>query len=249
MDKTKRFRSVEPGKNDPVIFDQIFAEKVGGGNVKNCAFDLHPGIAISADGYPIKAYVVVEAVADDATSIKVKKNSGVAVGDYIATGKVSRQVSAIDATTSQEFDTITIASTFGIEISAGTILFQAAGASTAAVKEVAYGYYDATSETEGALKVVASSAGEGEIALASVTPYHGIKNLAADDYVVLKNAVAGVEGVDAAPKYTPKYLLGTFVEANSGDELVKLVNGANIRKESAPVADEVVALMPGITKI
>lgn len=46
------------------------------------------------------------------------------------------------------------------------------------------GYFDATSSTPGALKIVASSPEDGEIALASVTPYFGSKTLAADDYVV-----------------------------------------------------------------
>lgn len=53
----------------------------------------------------------------------------------------------------------------------------------------------------------------------------------------------------ASPIFTPMYLLGADVPANSGDVLVKLVNVANIRKETAPVADEVVALMKGIAKI
>ena len=47
----------------------------------------------------------------------------------------------------------------------------------------------------------------------------------------------------------PVYLVGDDVPANSGDFMVKLVNGANIRKETAPVADEVVAQMKGISKV
>jgi len=46
------------------------------------------------------------------------------------------------------------------------------------------GYFDATSTTEGALKVVASSATTGQINLDDVTPYYGDKTLAANDYVV-----------------------------------------------------------------
>lgn len=56
-------------------------------------------------------------------------------------------------------------------------------------------------------------------------------------------------GTNATPKYAPAYILGTDVPAGTGDAMVKLVNGANIRKETAPVADEVVALMKGIAKI
>ena len=46
------------------------------------------------------------------------------------------------------------------------------------------GYFDATSETEGALKIVASGATTGQINLSAVTPYFGDKTLAADMYVV-----------------------------------------------------------------
>lgn len=240
------FKVKDAPDKQPVVFDQIFAEKVGGGIVKNSAFDLPLGLPIAEDGSCIKALFVYEAVGSSATTIKVKKGSGIAANDYIAIGKVSRQVSSIDSSNAA-YDSLTIASTFGFEIAKGSVLYEASGASVDAVEEVAYGYYDAESTTEGALKVVASSAGEGEIALADVTPYHGIKNLAADDYVVLKNAVAGVAGADAAPKYAPKWLLGTPVPANSGDILVKLVNGANVRKGVAPVADAVAELMPLIT--
>ena len=185
MDKTKRFSVTDAGKNDPIVFDQIFAEKVGGGLVKNSPFDLYPGTAVSEDGNVIKAYKVVEDAADNATSIKIAKNSGIALGDVIAKGKVGVACTAVDTTTSADFDTVTV--TLGAAVSKGDVLYQAASAST------------------------------------SSSP--------------------------AAPIHTPKYLLGEFVEANSGDELVKLVNGANIRKETAPVADEVVALMKSIEKI
>lgn len=46
------------------------------------------------------------------------------------------------------------------------------------------GYFDATASTAGALKVVASSPSDGQIALADVTPYFGSKTLAANDYVI-----------------------------------------------------------------
>lgn len=49
------------------------------------------------------------------------------------------------------------------------------------------GYFDATSSTLDALKIVANDAtpDEGEIKLSAVTPYFGSKTLAANDYVVL----------------------------------------------------------------
>lgn len=46
------------------------------------------------------------------------------------------------------------------------------------------GYFDATSDTVGALQIVASGATTGQINLSAVTPYFGDKTLAADMYVV-----------------------------------------------------------------
>lgn len=48
------------------------------------------------------------------------------------------------------------------------------------------GYFDATADTPGAVKIVANSASPstGEIKLSGVAPYYGERTLAADDYVV-----------------------------------------------------------------
>ena len=239
----KNFKVTEAPAREPVIFDIIFAEKVGGGIVKNAAYTRLPGLAVSEDGECLKAARLVEAITSESTSLKVEKDNGFAVNDYIATGKVAKQISAIDRSHA-DYDILTV--TMGVALAKGAVLYEAAEASVAAVAEVAYGYYDADSETAGALKVVASSAGEGEIALADVTPYHGIKNLAANDYVLPKNKVDGVAGVDATPKVAPFYVLGTKLPANCGDELAKLVNGGNIRKENALFPAEIAAQMKGI---
>lgn len=54
------------------------------------------------------------------------------------------------------------------------------------------GYYDSTSGTQGALKVVASGATTGQINLDDVTPYYGSKSpLAANDYVIFQEEVLG----------------------------------------------------------
>ena len=50
----------------------------------------------------------------------------------------------------------------------------------------------------------------------------------------------------AAPLLTPEYVTGNWVHANKGDKLVRLINGANLRKETANIAPEVVALLPTI---
>lgn len=50
----------------------------------------------------------------------------------------------------------------------------------------------------------------------------------------------------AEPLVAPDYVTGNWVPANKGDQLVRLINGANLRKETANVAPEVVALLPTI---
>lgn len=181
------FKYSEPGANDPIIFEQVFAEKPGGGMVPNPSFDLLPGTAIGLDSdgkyAPIKAFRVVEDAESSAISIKIAKGSGVAKGDIIATGKLGVACTAVDTTTSDEYDIVTV--TLGVAVKKGQVLYQAASASSNA----------------------------------------------------------------AAPIYTPQYLIYARVFAGEGDQRVRFVNGANIRKETAPVADEVVALMSGIHKV
>lgn len=113
------------------------------------------------------------------TKIRVEKGSLFQAGDVVMkVGKSdsSPAISSIDKS-NEGYDVITVAS--GITgVTAGDILQEAD----------AYGYYDAESTDEGALKVVASGATDGQINLASVTPYNGSKTLAANDYVVLKSA-------------------------------------------------------------
>lgn len=50
----------------------------------------------------------------------------------------------------------------------------------------------------------------------------------------------------AAPLLTPDCVTGNWLHANKGDQLVRLINGANLRKETANIAPEVVALLPTI---
>lgn len=53
----------------------------------------------------------------------------------------------------------------------------------------------------------------------------------------------------AEPIYTPVYVTGNRVPANKGDFPVRLLNGANLRKETACIASEVAALLPLITLV
>lgn len=189
MDKNFKFNEA-PAK-EPVIFDHIFAEKVGGGLVKNAAYDRHPGLAVSADGTCLKAARLVEAITAESTSIKVAKDSGFAVGEFVGSGVgesgVAVAITAIDSS-HDDYDILT--ATLGVALSKGAVVYQAKAASAAA---------------------------------------------SGNDPAVL-----------AEPKLTPVYVLGTFLPANCGDELAKLVNGANVRKETALFPAEIAALMKGI---
>lgn len=177
------FKFNEAAKNENVYFDQVFAEKVGGGLVANPSFDLLPSTAVGydADGnlQPIKVYQVVEAVNADATAIKIAKGSGVVVGDVLAYNGKGVACSAVDYS-NDDYDLVTIS--FATAIPADALLYQAAAAKASG----------------------------------------------------------------AAPKYAPVFVVGEYVCANHGDQAVRLVNGANLRKETARVTPEIVALLKGI---
>ena len=57
---------------------------------------------------------------------------------------------------------------------------------------------------------------------------------------------AKAAGSSATPIYTPEYVVGNTIPANSGDYPIRLINGANLRKETAIASAEVVALLPTI---
>lgn len=179
------FKHNEPGKNDPIYIEQVFAEKPGGGLVVNPTFDVPPTTAVAetADGKftVIKGYRLVNAVASGDTTIKIAKGSGVVVGDVIATAKKGVACTAID-TSNADYDEVTV--TMGVEIANGTLLYQAKSASTS-----------------------------------------------------------------ATPIATPKYVTGNWIPGNEGDQRVRLINGANLRKETANIASEAAALLPTINLV
>lgn len=53
----------------------------------------------------------------------------------------------------------------------------------------------------------------------------------------------------AEPIYKPVYVTGNRLRANEGDQPVRLINGANLRKETANIASEVAALLPMIALV
>lgn len=181
-----KFNYNKPGKVEPVRIEQVFAEKPGGGLVKSREDGpILPTTAVGADGgkfKPIKAYRLVKAVAADDTKIQIEKESGVAVGDIIATGKKGVACTAVDSS-KEGYDEVTV--TLGVVVSKGECLYQAKAAS----------------------------------------------------------------GEAAEPALTPLYVTGNRIPANHGDFPVRLINGANLRKETACIASEVAALLPTINLV
>lgn len=176
------FTYTQAKPTDPIYIEQVFAEKPGGGVVANPTHDLPPTTAVGLSNnrfVAIKAYKLHAAAVEADTSIKIEKQSGIAAGDIIATGKKGVACTAVD-TTNDEYDLVTV--TLGVAIAEGTTLYQAAAAS--------------------------------------------------DDA--------------ATPLVAPEYVIGNWVHANKGDQLVRLINGANLRKETANIAPEVAALLPTI---
>lgn len=239
------FEYNSPQKPEPVRIEQVFAEKPGGGLVANPDFDVPPTSAVGYDAStglykPIKAFKLVESVEAADTTIKIAKGSGIAANDIIGHGKLAVKCTAVDKSNAG-YDLVTV--TLGVDIDLDDEdpwLYQAKAVSVEA------GYYDAESTDEGALKVVASGATTGQINLASVTPYKGSKSpLAANDYVVK------LDQVDGEPLYKPEYITGKtdWVYAGKGDQSVKLINGANVRKETANISAEIEALLPTIKRV
>lgn len=180
------FNYTDPSAVQPVVFEQIYAEKPGGGLLANQTYDVKAGTAVglsSGKYQPIKAYRLVKAVEVADTTIEIAKGSGVATGDIIANGAKGVACTAVDTTTNADKDVVTV--TMGVAIADGTVLYQAAAASASA----------------------------------------------------------------AVPKHTPLFVTGHYVVGNEGDKLVKLVNGANLRKETANISSEVAAKLPTINLV
>lgn len=179
------FKHQDPAKVEPIYIEQVFAEKPGGGLVENPSFDAPPTTAVGEKNGKfvlIKGYRLVGAVAKVDNTINIAKGSGISVGDVIGIGKKAVACTAVD-TSATDKDVVTV--TLGVDIDAGTVLYQAKAASA--------------------------------------------------------------DG--AEPIYTPVYVTGNRLEAKEGDQSVRLINGANLRKETANVASEVAALLPMIALV
>ncbi len=181
------FKYHKPAKSEPVYFEQIFAEKPGGGIIHTPSFDAPPSTAVGLDesGHLvlIKAARLVKIANTTDTTIEVAKGSGFAVNDFIGNGKKTVQITNVD-TSKPDKDVLTIAQ-FGKTVPLGAVLYQAKSAQDAAIIPVA----------------------------------------------------------------TPCYVIGNGIIGGEGDQRVRLVNGANLRKETANIASEVAELLPTITLV
>lgn len=130
------FKHQDPAKVEPIYIEQVFAEKPGGGLVENPSFDAPPTTAVGEKNGKfvlIKGYRLVGAVAKADNTINIAKGSGISVGDVIGIGKKAVACTAVD-TSATDKDVVTV--TLGVDIDAGTVLYQAKAASADAAEPI-----------------------------------------------------------------------------------------------------------------
>jgi exopolysaccharide biosynthesis protein len=71
------------------------------------------------------------------------------------------------------------------------------------------------------------------------------------DAVHVKHETGPFLIIDGEPLEVPEYITGKtdWVWAGEGDQSVKLINGANVRKETANISAEIAALLPTIKRV
>ena len=131
------FKYNEAPGNDPVRIEQVYAEKPAGGVVVEPGFDAPEttavGVLSSGKFAVIKGYRLLATAGTADTTISIEKGSGVVKGDVIAYGKKGVKCTAVN-TTDPEKDVVTVS--MGVEIPAGTVLYQAKEASVEAAEGV-----------------------------------------------------------------------------------------------------------------
>lgn len=131
-----KFKHQDPAKVEPIYIEQVFAEKPGGGLVENPSFDAPPTTAVGEKNGKfvlIKGYRLVGAVTEADNTINIAKGSGISVGDVIGIGKKAVACTAVD-TSATDKDVVTV--TLGVDIDAGTVLYQAKAASADAAEPI-----------------------------------------------------------------------------------------------------------------
>lgn len=181
------FKYNEPAEAEKIYFEQIFAEKPGGGVVCNPEVDYPPATGVCKAGeqyYPIPFYRLVAPVKASDTTIKIAKGSTIMKGTILGVGKKAVTCTEVDKS-HEEYDLVTI--TLGVACEAGQVLYHAATSSE--------------------------------------------------------------NNAEPMPDFAPVFVTGDWIYANQGDQAVRLINGANLRKVTANIASEVAALLPGINLV
>ena len=96
---------------------------------------------------------VLEEVAADATTMKIAKNSLVAIGQVLGTGTKGAKVQSIDKTDAA-FDVVTLEAAFGEKVAAGKVLFEAsADGGTKPKNQANFVIYEETKVEDGIVNV------------------------------------------------------------------------------------------------
>ena len=194
------FKYNEPAEAEKIYFEQIFAEKPGGGIVKGDVIDFPPSTPISESNIPgqyaaLLQFKVYEDTPKGTPVIKIEKTPfGSNGNDMLANLSIGFKKQAVEINsfnaTDPDFDRISIKTNFSSDLKKGDVLYLAKAAS--------------------------------------------------EDNAEIDLTLMGGK---------PVFVTGDWVYANQGDQAVRLINGANLRKETANIASEVAALLPGINLV
>jgi len=133
-----------------LCIEKILEDIVGGGTIepddfKSTTTSMREGAVVGVDSnglyHLFKTAKLHADATDSATTYQVKKGHEFVVGDFIVDSVLSGAayaITAIDTTTSEDYDTITVGTTLGHAMSAGECLVQASA--QAAAGSAAYKY-------------------------------------------------------------------------------------------------------------
>lgn len=195
-----RFKYNEPAEAEKIYFEQIFAEKPGGGIVVNPGIDYPPSTPVVESNTPgqyaaLLQFKVYEDTPKGTPVIKIEKAPfGHNGNDMLANLSIGFKKQAVEIQSfnanDPDFDRISIKTNFSSDLKKGDVLY--------------------------------------------------IAKAASEDNAEVNWETSGGK---------PVFVTGDWVYANEGDQTVRLINGANLRKETANIASEVAALLPGINLV
>ena len=174
----------------------------------------------------VKNVLVVEDAANNATSIKVKKNSLAYVGMSLGAGANTAVVSAIDKTNAS-YDTITLAAAFGEAVSAGTVLYEAvaliSGKTKAASKDATSINIDKESGIVAGMSIVISTNTYKVTAVDHSNESYDTLTLSEGLAANVSANTAFVEAQKSVPAKTANFVIYEETKVESGIVLVALI--------------------------